>query len=182
MEGCVFAQGCQLKVVFSPRSATGSQAGPGGNPSKSNSSQDSLQKALKKKGITYYYSMWHMHGKARGYERSLKNAGLISPFAKEFSITRFAVLSLAVPVAAHGLYDYCCTLGGNLATIVFYGFVLFLYIYCFGKIKKMSGYDMSDERFSNVLVYSKYPGLVERIRQVNEVTSGAEQMQEQINV
>lgn len=130
----------------------------------------------------YYYSMWHMHGKAKGYERSLKNAGLISPFAKEFSITRFAILSLAVPVAAHGLYDYCCTLGGNLATIVFYGFVLFLYIYCFGKIKKMSGYDMSDERFSNVLVYSKYPGLVERIRQVNEVTSEAEQMQEQINV
>ena len=51
MEGCVFAQGCQLKVIFSPRSATGSQDGPGGNPSNSNSSQDSLQKAPKKKGI-----------------------------------------------------------------------------------------------------------------------------------
>ena len=58
MEGCVFAQGCQLKVVFSPRSATGSQAGPGGNPSNSNSSQDSLQKALKKKGITSSIGRW----------------------------------------------------------------------------------------------------------------------------
>ncbi|KAG5198085.1 hypothetical protein JEQ12_007775 [Ovis aries] len=38
--------------------ATGSQAGPGGNPSKSNSSQDSLQKAPKKKGITSSIGRW----------------------------------------------------------------------------------------------------------------------------
>ena len=44
----MFAQACQLKVVFSPRSSTGSQDGPGGNPSNSNSSQDSPPK---KKGI-----------------------------------------------------------------------------------------------------------------------------------
>ena len=58
MEGCVFAQGCQLKVIFSPRSATGSQDGPGGNPSNSNSSQDSLQKAPKKKGIKSSIGRW----------------------------------------------------------------------------------------------------------------------------
>ncbi|KAI4572870.1 hypothetical protein MJG53_012708 [Ovis ammon polii x Ovis aries] len=40
------------------RNATGSQAGPGGNPSNSNSSQDSLQKALKKKGITSSIGRW----------------------------------------------------------------------------------------------------------------------------
>ncbi|KAI4573648.1 hypothetical protein MJT46_004888 [Ovis ammon polii x Ovis aries] len=51
MEGCVFARGCRLKVVFSPRSPTGSQDGPGGKPSNSNSSQDSVPKAPKKKGI-----------------------------------------------------------------------------------------------------------------------------------
>src|SRR5574337_1789662 len=51
MEGCVFAQGCQLKVVFSPRSSTGSQDSPGNNPSSSTSSQGSLHKAPKKKGI-----------------------------------------------------------------------------------------------------------------------------------
>ncbi|XP_060257942.1 liprin-alpha-1-like [Ovis aries] len=38
--------------------ATGSQDGPGGNPSKSNSSQDSLQKAPKKKGITSSIGRW----------------------------------------------------------------------------------------------------------------------------
>ena len=54
----MFAQGCQLKVVFSPRSATGSQDGPGGNPSNSNSSQESLQKAPKKKGIKSSIGRW----------------------------------------------------------------------------------------------------------------------------
>ena len=51
VEGCVFARGCRLKVVFSPRSLTASQDGPGGKLSNSSSSQDSLQKAPKKKGI-----------------------------------------------------------------------------------------------------------------------------------
>ena len=54
MEGCVFAQGCQLKVIFSPRSVTGSQDGPRGNPSNSNSSQ----KAPKKKGIKSSIGRW----------------------------------------------------------------------------------------------------------------------------
>ena len=47
----MFAQGCQLKVVFSPQSSTGSQDSPGNNPSSSTSRQDSLHKAPKKKGI-----------------------------------------------------------------------------------------------------------------------------------
>ncbi|KAM7230858.1 hypothetical protein CapIbe_018348 [Capra ibex] len=38
--------------------ATGSQDGPGGNPSNSNSSQDSLQKAPKKKGIKSSIGRW----------------------------------------------------------------------------------------------------------------------------
>ncbi|KAI4572855.1 hypothetical protein MJG53_012693, partial [Ovis ammon polii x Ovis aries] len=40
------------------RNTTGSQDGPGGNPSNSNSSQDSLQKAPKKKGIKSSIGRW----------------------------------------------------------------------------------------------------------------------------
>ena len=47
----MFARGCQLKVVFSPQSSTGSQDSPRNNPSSSTSRQDSLHKAPKKKGI-----------------------------------------------------------------------------------------------------------------------------------
>ena len=48
---CVCARGRRLMGLLSPRSSTGSQDGPVSNPSSSNSSQDSLHKAPKKKGI-----------------------------------------------------------------------------------------------------------------------------------
>ena len=54
----MFARGCRLKVVFSPRSLTASQDGPGGKLSNSSSSQDSLQKAPKKKGIKSSIGRW----------------------------------------------------------------------------------------------------------------------------
>lgn len=57
----MFARGRRLKVLLSPRSSTGSQDGPGGNPSSSTSSQDSLHKARKKKGIRSCIS--HLFGK-----------------------------------------------------------------------------------------------------------------------
>ncbi|KAG5213000.1 hypothetical protein JEQ12_008786 [Ovis aries] len=50
-------------VVFSPRSSTRSQDGPGGNPSNSNSSPDALQKAPQKKGIKS--SIGHLFGKKK---------------------------------------------------------------------------------------------------------------------
>ena len=83
MEGCVFAQGCQLKVVFSPRSATGSQDGPGGNPRNSNSSQESLQKAPKKKGIKSSIGRWFgkkEKGRPGHTSREALGPGGASPF------------------------------------------------------------------------------------------------------
>ena len=112
----------------------------------------------------YYYSMWHMYEKAKRKERSLKRDGLLSPDAKEFSGSRHIVLSLLVPILAHGLYDYCCTDGSTLATIGLYAFLLFLYIYCFGRIKKMSKDDMLDVTYSNLLVLRKHPHLAEEIK------------------
>ena len=53
----MFAQGCQLKVVFSPQSSTGSQDSPRNNPSSSTSRQDSLHKAPKK-GIKSSICRW----------------------------------------------------------------------------------------------------------------------------
>lgn len=44
----MFARGRWLKVLLAPRISTGSQDGPGGNPSSSTISQDSLHKAPKK--------------------------------------------------------------------------------------------------------------------------------------
>ena len=65
VEGCVFARGCQLKVVFSPQSSTGFQDSTGNNPSSSTSRQDSLHKAPNQKGIKS--SISHLfHKKEKG--------------------------------------------------------------------------------------------------------------------
>ena len=112
----------------------------------------------------YYYSLWHMYEKAKQQERDLKNAGLINKNAIEFSGKTYLVLSLVMPVLAHGLYDYCCTIGTTLATIALYAFVVFLYIYCFKRIKNISKEDMNDTAYSNLLVLRKYPYLIEMLK------------------
>ena len=107
----------------------------------------------------YYYSLWHMYEKAKQQECSLKQAGLINRGSIEFSGTTYLLFSLLVPILAHGLYDYCCTLGTVLATISLYAFIIFLYFYCFRKIKNMSKGDMDDTTYSSAMVLRKYPHL-----------------------
>lgn len=107
----------------------------------------------------YYYSLWHMHEVARERERGLKAKGLISKTAKEFSVRRFAVFSLLIPVLAHGLYDYSCTINSWQATLLFYGFLIFLYIYCFAKIGRFSKNDTLEENYSAALLLLKYKNL-----------------------
>ncbi len=111
----------------------------------------------------YYYSLYHMYEMAGKTERSLKSEGLIAKNAVEFSGKRFLVMSLIMPVLAHGLYDYCCTVDSVWATLGLYAFVLFLYIYCFGKIKKVSKEDTDDVTFSNAMVRKKYPQFSDRL-------------------
>lgn len=113
----------------------------------------------------YYYSFWHMSLKAREKEHELKRIGVITVSAPEFSGKRYLRLMLIMPVLAHGFYDYCCTVGGMLTTVGLYVFVLFLYIYCFGKIKRMSRIDTDDNKYSSAMIFKKYPFLLERIRE-----------------
>ena len=107
----------------------------------------------------YYYSLSHMHEKAREQEQILKRAGYISYSGKEFSGKMYLFLSLLIPTVAHGIYDFCCTSNSTLATISFYGFIFFLYIYCFTKISNVSRFDMRDSMCANALMQKKYPHL-----------------------
>ncbi len=109
----------------------------------------------------YYYSFWHMYDKANKFEKSLKTLGKIPSDAVEFDSKRFVVLSLVMPVLAHGLYDYCCFVNTTVSTLVLYAFVIFLYIHCFKKIKAMSKSDTGDVLFVKYLLIKKYPQLKE---------------------
>ncbi len=106
----------------------------------------------------YYYSFWHVYELARKQERDLHSNRVIT-VKNEFSGTRYLVLSIVMPVLSHGLYDYACTMDTAAATVLFYGFLIFLYIYCFRKIKNLSVMDTTDLAFASSLVLKKYPSL-----------------------
>ncbi len=115
----------------------------------------------------YYYSHWHMHEKARQLELNLQKVGLIKQKGLEFSGKRYLVLGLLIPVLAHGWYDYCCTIETIIATISLYAFLIFLYIYCFKKIKSMSKGDMEDTVYSTIMLLEKYPHLIEKLKEID---------------
>lgn len=124
----------------------------------------------------YYYSMWHACEQAKTMERALKKRGLVDKNSKEISGKHHLICSLLVPVLAHGLYDYCCTAETVWANIVFYALLIFLYVYCFKRIKEMSKGDMEDKRFAAVMVFKKYPHLLEALRLETE-----QRMRSQVN-
>ena len=70
-------------------------------------------------------------------------------------------MCLLIPVLAHGLYDFCCVLGTDWSLIALIGFVIFMYVHCFRKIKKMSKADGMEVDYVRYLIRSKYPGLVD---------------------
>lgn len=106
----------------------------------------------------YHYSFWHIADKAGTIERQLKAEGIVQS-RTEISGKRQMRLSLLMPVLAHGLYDFCCTLDSGIGVLAFYTFIIVLYIYCFGKIKKMSVSDAPQERYVLGILVKKYPFL-----------------------
>ncbi len=112
----------------------------------------------------YYYSFSHIADKTAETEEYLKSIDAIPQTSKNTTKTRWVWLMLLVPVFAHGLYDYCCTYGTRLAVFVFYAFLIGMYVYCFGKIKKMSAGDAPVASYVYMLLLRKYPELGERLQ------------------
>ncbi len=102
-----------------------------------------------------YYSMEHITEKAAEIEKRLGEEGEICVNGP-FNPKKYRYKKLLIPVAAHGLYDFCCTSDSGLAIAVFYGFVAFLYIYCFGKIKSFSEADGFSGSYAENMVRAKY--------------------------
>ena len=109
----------------------------------------------------YYYSFWNLIERAKRMEKQLKAQGLISANSPVRSNKRHAVLMLVMPVMAHGFYDYCLSVESSAAIIAFFVFVAFLYIYCFGKVKKLSKADGYSDSIAAAWVLGRYPHLIE---------------------
>ncbi len=107
----------------------------------------------------YWFSWYHIKKITREREVKLKSIGAIPQNAVEFSGKRDLVFSLLMPVLAHGFYDYCCSADKWWSTIAFVVFLIFLYIFCFGRIRKMSDADMIDTRAALTMLSKKYPAV-----------------------
>ena len=116
----------------------------------------------------YYYSLWNVYKKAGIQEKMFSDEGLLTLKSERFSSKKYLVLSLVAPTFVHGLYDFCCSFGTLLSTVSLYLLVIFLYIYCFKKIKKISVKDTSDVVVSFSLLCQKYPELRGNLAERNQ--------------
>lgn len=109
----------------------------------------------------YYYSLWHIKDKAALMERKLiaSNPELHIGIGPKFSSKKERLLCLLVPVCFHGFYDFCCSIDDWYATLLLIGFVVFMYIYCFGKIRKVSRSDGNTDDYGLEELMKKYPFL-----------------------
>lgn len=107
----------------------------------------------------YYYSFWHLSEKVNGLEISFKEIGLIDRNYPESKSSRYLVLSLFMAVLAHGFYDYCLAIESKISVIAFYVFLIFLYFYCFAKIKRFSKKDEYTDNIAAAIVRKKHPNV-----------------------
>lgn len=111
----------------------------------------------------YYYSRWILLERTSEAEKELEALGLIEKREyPSFDGRRDRLMSLIVPILFHGTYNFCCSKGSLIWTMVFYAFVIFMYVHCFGKIKEMSLKDTPSGKKAARLLLDKYPDLYEK--------------------
>lgn len=108
----------------------------------------------------YYYSRWMIVKKAREAEIMLSAEGIIEERTiPVFNYKKERFKSLFIPVIFHGTYNFCCSADSLWYTLIFYVFVGFMYVHCFGKIKSMSAEDTPTGEKTIKLLTEKYPEL-----------------------
>ena len=104
----------------------------------------------------YYYSLWHVTEKAKLWEKKFKDEGVI-PQHRSISSKGHMTMCLLMPILAHGAYDFCCSIGSGLMTLVFIILEVFLYVHCFGKINKISKADGYTNNYAILMFIKEYP-------------------------
>ena len=105
----------------------------------------------------YFYSRWALEYRAAGLESHLRAVGVIPPGPPAFRSARLLALSIIVPALAHGLYDFCATMGYWVYLIGFFVFLIFLYVVCFSGVHKLSKADNQSSFLAMDMVLRRYP-------------------------
>lgn len=109
----------------------------------------------------YYYSLQRLADYSHDYETEMIKEGLISKSDESLQTKKYLALSLIVPVLAHGFYDFTCSVHSVFFTVLFYAFLVFLYIVCFKKVRKMSRSDSTHINYAKSIVKNLHPELKE---------------------
>lgn len=126
----------------------------------------------------YYYSFWHMHDVAEKQEKKLMEEGIIPNGKSKFFAERYLLPAIVMPVLAHGFYDFGLFMGTVVSVLLALAFTVFLYIYCFSRIKNVSKKDVDDITYATQMICDKYPHVralyqqsaQEELQQENEVS------------
>lgn len=111
----------------------------------------------------YYYSRAHITEKAAYIEADLVQKGYITQVGAPFSAKRDKFMSVLMPIVAHGTYNFCCSIPAGWASIALVAVVVYLYIHCFGRIKRMSASDGDTTNYAIAMVVKKYPSMSGRL-------------------
>ena len=76
-----------------------------------------------------------------------------------FNPRRYILLAILVPTLIHGTWDYLCTVGTVISTVIFFAMVIALYIVCFARIRAVSKADSHEYNTTMELLNYQYPGL-----------------------
>lgn len=106
----------------------------------------------------YYYTMWNVFNEAGKLENAYTIKGIITPKSR-ITGKSYLILSIVVPVLAHGIYDYFCSYPSYTFTILFYVFLIALYITQFKRIRDLSRVDKSEMSVAEGILFKKYPQL-----------------------
>ncbi len=117
----------------------------------------------------YYYSRSNIIDLAKKTEADFQEQGMIGTKGSAFSSTKFKWMSLCVPVVVHCTYNFCCSSGSMAANLSFMILIVFLYVHCFGKIRKMSAVDEKNQNYAMRLVLKAYPYLNQEQESSDEV-------------
>ena len=107
----------------------------------------------------YHYSLSAILKKARNIEEELLSSGAISENSGMFDSSHSTKMSFIIPILAHTVYNFSCSVNMWWATVLFYGFVIFMYRHCFKKLKNMSAADTTHGNIVSYLIDKKYPEL-----------------------
>ena len=113
-----------------------------------------------------FYTLWHLSKNISITEQNYAKMGYIDTLINpENNYRHYLPLALIMPILTHGIYDFLASYGTVIATVVFIAYLIGLYIYCFGKINRLSKQDQHETNLISAELNRKYPYLYARIQQ-----------------